>query len=482
MKRALILSSLLLELVSALAYADGFDGQRYVPAAGAAGGFVIERTLVPHHLDYGFGMFLHFAEDPVVVVDEATGDEVARPLHEALTFDVLASMGFFDFAELAVHLPLDLYWEGDPVNVDGETLAAGRGVGDLRIYPKFSIIRIPGFGLGFGLPIRLPSGDDLALRGAGDPTIEPELLLSSGAGRLAFGVNVGYLFHTDDANREGPGGNELTFGASARYRIPTAGEDIAIHLEAFGAWNPSDEGDGFHELPIEVLLGAIFGLTRHWDLYAGISAGLSDGIGAPDVRGILGLRYTNVSFADRDADGILDERDQCPDQAEDKDEFEDDDGFPDNDNDGDRISDDDDECPDAPEDPHGDGDGCPERGRAEYRKGRMMVFGKIRFKSDSAELLPSSDPILDDVAREMKSHREIRRVRVEGHTDNVGDPGYNRKLSRERARSVRQALVKRGVPGRRLDAEGYGEIHPIATNRTLRGRAKNRRVEFHVER
>src|SRR6185436_15028709 len=216
---------------------------------------------------------------------------------------------------------------------------------------------------------------------------------------------------------------------------------IALHLEAFGGWNPDDEPPPFHELPVEGLLGAIFGLSSHWDLYLGASTGISDGVGAPDFRVVLGLRYTSVGFSDRDADGILDGHDRCPERAEDKDDYEDEDGCPEGDNDGDGISDADDECPDAAEDKGGgDGDGCPERGRAEYKKGRIYVYGKIRFKTDSAELLDSSDPILDDVARDMKRHKEIRTLRVEGHSDNTGDAAYNQKLSGERARSVRAAL------------------------------------------
>src|SRR4051812_3525319 len=79
-----------------VARAGGFDGQRYVPAAGAAGGFVVERTLVPQHLDWGIGLFMNYAVDPVVVVDEQSGDEVARPLESALTMNLLGSIGLFD--------------------------------------------------------------------------------------------------------------------------------------------------------------------------------------------------------------------------------------------------------------------------------------------------------------------------------------------------------------------------------------------------
>jgi len=463
-----------------VARADGLDGQKYVPAAGAAGGFVVERTLIPQHLDWGVGLFLHFADDPVVVTDEQSGDNVAAPLHQALTMDFLASIGLFDFAEIGIHLPLDLVYSGDNLAVGGNNFAASEGIGDLRILPKVDFVRTESFGFGLALPVRFPTGNDLALRGAGDLTFEPKLLLSFGGGRLAFGVNVGYLLHSSDAGSEGPGGNALTFGGALRYRLPTDSENWVLHGEVFGSYESQQQNAAFHNFPVEGLLGFIYEATPRWHIYLGGSTGISDGVGAPDFRVVLGVRYTNVGFTDRDADGIYDERDRCPSRAEDYDDYEDDDGCPDNDNDRDGIADDDDECPDAAEDPGGgDHDGCPERGRAEYRKGRIVVLGKIRFKTDSAELLGSSDPILDDVATTMKRNPGLK-VKVEGHSDNVGDAGYNRKLSGERARSVKLALMRRGVAANRLDAEGYGETRPIATNKTERGRAKNRRVEFRI--
>jgi outer membrane protein OmpA-like peptidoglycan-associated protein len=72
-------------------------------------------------------------------------------------------------------------------------------------------------------------------------------------------------------------------------------------------------------------------------------------------------------------------------------------------------------------------------------------------------------------------------VQVDGHTDNVGKPESNRKLSRERAGAVVKYLVeKKGVDDKQLSAKGFGDSQPIADNKTERGRAKNRRVDFTV--
>ena len=70
---------------------------------------------------------------------------------------------------------------------------------------------------------------------------------------------------------------------------------------------------------------------------------------------------------------------------------------------------------------------------------------------------------------------------IEGHTDSQGSKAYNEKLSRERAASVMNYLTTKGIDASRLTSEGYGELRPIATNRTAAGRQLNRRVAIVLE-
>ena len=72
-------------------------------------------------------------------------------------------------------------------------------------------------------------------------------------------------------------------------------------------------------------------------------------------------------------------------------------------------------------------------------------------------------------------------MRIDGHTDNLGDPQLNLRLSEQRAESVKSELVKRGLPSSRLEVQGFGETQPMSPNDTKAGRAKNRRVEFIVK-
>jgi outer membrane protein OmpA-like peptidoglycan-associated protein len=106
--------------------------------------------------------------------------------------------------------------------------------------------------------------------------------------------------------------------------------------------------------------------------------------------------------------------------------------------------------------------------------------GPIRFKKGKAEIDPTCDPTMKYIAKLIKETPGFH-VQVDGHTDNVGNPENNKKLSQDRAEAVVKYLVeKKGVDAKRLSAKGFGDTQPIADNKTEQGRAKNRRVDFTV--
>lgn len=186
---------------------------------------------------------------------------------------------------------------------------------------------------------------------------------------------------------------------------------------------------------------------------------------------------------DNDADGLADLNDLCPNFAEDKDSVADDDGCPE-DNDGDGIADELDKCPNEAETYNGidDEDGCPEKLKAKslvkVTEQKIEITEKVFFKTNSAKILPKSFNLLDQVASVLKNYKHLRKVRIEGHTDSVGNKRKNKKLSQQRAESVRDYLVEKGVAAERLLVEGVGPDKPISSNKTARGREMNRRVEF----
>ncbi len=210
---------------------------------------------------------------------------------------------------------------------------------------------------------------------------------------------------------------------------------------------------------------------------------------------------------DNDQDGILDTADKCINSPEDKDGFEDSDGCPDPDNDGDGILDADDKCPSQkgvkevqgcpPPDRDADTvpdktDNCPdEPGLPEFQgckakqlaaitNGRIDIIDQVYFKLNKDIIEQRSYELLENVAKVLSAHPEITKVVVEGHTDNQGKPAKNLDLSKRRAASVKKYLIGKGVPAARLDAQGYGQERPIASNDDEVGRAKNRRVVFTI--
>ena len=91
-----------------------------------------------------------------------------------------------------------------------------------------------------------------------------------------------------------------------------------------------------------------------------------------------------------------------------------------------------------------------------------------------------SNTLVDEIALVISQHPELKKVRIEGHTDNKGDPLRNLKLSQSRAEAVVKYLVGKGIAADRLDAAGFGEQRPLADNKTEDGRAQNRRVDITV--
>ena len=120
------------------------------------------------------------------------------------------------------------------------------------------------------------------------------------------------------------------------------------------------------------------------------------------------------------------------------------------------------------------------RVREEQRGIVITLSGAVLFTTNASQLLDIAKNKLGSVATALNETDERRQIVVGGHTDSRGSDSYNRKLSLERARSVRSYLVSKGVPASRVTAIGKGEDEPVASNRDAEGRANNRRVEIIV--
>lgn len=155
------------------------------------------------------------------------------------------------------------------------------------------------------------------------------------------------------------------------------------------------------------------------------------------------------------------------------------------DSDGDGIPDARDRCPNEPETFNGveDTDGCPETATRVELVGNQIRFrggAGISFTAATSSLTPESLPVLEELRALLQATPTIRRVRLEGHTDDQGSERHNFELSEQRVVAVGAWLVGHGIPRERLEWIGYGETRPLVPGNTEDARARNRRVEILV--
>ena len=374
----------------------------------------------------------------------------------------------------------------------------GQGLGNIALHVKTRFLKTsrgPHLGLGLVASVYLPTVTPTdRFLGEASGRFVPELvgILDKELGeqrRLRVSLNGGIRLRprTTFTNRD-PGelgapvtdrrvtvGDEVPFGLGVAYAIAPQRFDVVG--EVFGSL---PLGDHLSYQPLEVIGGVKLYLARNSFLSLGGGRGLASGKGAsPGTRAFIGIVF-EPNLGDRDADGLKDDVDQCPDEPEDKDGFEDEDGCPDPDNDKDRIPDKDDRCPNEPETYNNveDEDGCPDRGSVIRIESKLVPLEPINFEYNSAIITKDSYHILDAVVAALQGNPDISKIEIQGHTDERGDDAYNLDLSERRAASVLTYLMTHGVDARRMQSQGYGETQPVDRGHTQQAWAKNRRVEF----
>lgn len=182
---------------------------------------------------------------------------------------------------------------------------------------------------------------------------------------------------------------------------------------------------------------------------------------------------------DSDEDGVFDHDDQCPNTRAGINPDPDKPGCPLPDQDGDAVPDQDDACPTEAGMPSTDPkkNGCP--GRLHIEKAQIRIHEKVHFTPGKDVIESRSHALLHDIADTLRK-LPIKHIRIEGHADSSGDDEFNLELSKKRANAVHDWLIIAGIEAERLEAVGYGESRPLADNNTKKGRAENRRVEFHI--
>lgn len=451
------------------------DAERFKPAVTPDGWVNAEGSGTrPSEDPWEFGLYVNYAKNSLVVVDE-DGNLTDTFVGNRVGADVLASFSIADPFSIGVGMPL--YFQ------EGDAEPSAVGLGELRVVPKLRLLNDrESMGLALAAELRAPTNTGDFSGDESDVSVTPKLIADhrfrSG---LRLGANVGVLFRESSRFFNVLEGNELAYAAAVAYAVSP---DTELGVELNGAAGLSETDT--EETPLEALPYLRQVLAPDWTLQGGAGVGVLAGYGVPTFRVFVGVRWAPTSH-DADRDGISDSEDQCPNDAEDMDRIEDMDGCPEEDPDGDQdgVPDHEDDCPEAKETINGsdDDDGCPDTGdpRVIYEDGEFKILDAVQFEHGSAKVTQESHSLLDQVALMIKAHPQLGKVRIEGHTDDTGPEDVNQRLSEQRANSVRQYLINKGVSPKRLSAKGYGESKPLDDSTSDAARAKNRRVQFVVE-
>lgn len=616
MHRLLALAGLSTTLYSATALPQQvaeprkFAIERFRPSMDGEGIFDVEWGNTKEFLAWDLALWLSYSNDPLVLRIDENGKSRRGPalVKHRLGGNIVGAVGLFPWLQLGADLPIALFQsQGDSLRKFAEnpkSLSVG-GTGDLRLRPKFRLLESQYHLVDLSVitMFTIPSNSSAAYLGEKGVAFEPEVVVSRALSEARLSGNIGYRLRPKTTTLNLTVDDEVTFRVGAAYPFePRLGVPVEASVSFSGAFAASAPFRDANQSPMETLIGAAYDAYERVRVFAAFGFGLKQGFGTPDFRILAGVRLHTPAELDRDGDGLPDKEDGCPDDPEDKDEwededgcpdldndedgvldvndgapndpedkddFEDSDGVPDPDNDEDGIADSDDQCPndagpqdnkgcpdqdrdgdgiadrldacpDQPEDkdefeddngcPDSDNDqdglpddmdrcpndpgptenaGCPDLDRdgdtvvdrvdncpdepgspdfngckepqmVRLTADRIEILEKVFFDSGLATIQERSYGLLDSVASVLNAHPEIARIRVEGHTDDRGSAGYNKDLSQRRAEAVRQYLLGREVATERLEAVGYGEERPVASNATSRGRATNRRVEFTI--
>ena len=537
----------------ALADAPSIDVATFRPASGGDGYTGVEgaRPPVTGETPLELRLWGDEAVHPLVFRLNSGGQEILVRSRTGAWLSVQAHL--LGPLSLSAQLPITLAQSGDlsslPPSARGPSTLSS-GLSDLRLTPRLALMRQSWAGVDLSAQVSLELPTARAQSLSGDGRLQGEGLVA--LGHRFYGSGLPFL--------------EILGNAWLRLRPPHQILDVktgnqaglrlalAYYLVRPQKWLPTRiygeaEGNGFFRggfspgtAPAEWRVGGSFCLGKNLAIDAAGGGALSNGIGAPVARFVVGIGYSpsTCTPSDRDGDGIADLIDQCPGAAGDAAHR----GCPlPPDRDGDGVADADDLCPEVPgpasnqgcplppeppkpvavvaiaapppepapllvaapppvaPPPDRDGDGvpdaedsCPDQpGPVENHgcpktvkqlvvitAGKLVILDKVYFATGKAVIEKRSFKLLDQVAEVIAAHAELTLIQIEGHTDDQGNTQKNTALSQARAEAVRTYLVGKKIEATRLKAVGFGPLFPVALNKSKAGREQNRRVEFKV--
>lgn len=464
---------------------EGFGLNRFEPAERGSQLFVVDTLDLRGHGRPAIGATFDYGYKPLVLYEIDGTTERAAIVRHQLFAHLGGSVVLWDRLRLGLNIPVALYQDGDPTQTFKP--ADKPAFGDIRLAADVRVAGTKTDPITFAVGIRgwLPTGQRSQFTGDGGPRIGPHAMIAGDLGIVTYGAKLGAVVRTPEQTAFAGSnvGSELVMNGGVGLKTTDNRFVIGPELYATSAFS----GSSFFKTrgtPVEWILGAHYDATPGLRIGGGAGGGLTQGYGAPVVRVLFSLEWAPPFEEpkpppppppppepppppppvepppppppepppppppppDTDGDGILDTEDACPQSP-------------------------------GPRNPDPKKNGCP---LVVVTEKEIKITEQVKFKFNSAEILKESDEILGAVKTVLEAHPEIVKLRVEGHTDNVGSADYNKQLSGRRAASVTKWLTDHGIKKERLASQGFGKDEPIDTNETEAGRANNRRVAFTI--
>ncbi len=379
--------------------------------------------------------FAQVQEDPLVVYE--FGKEAGSVVGTRNAWHLGASYGLYKHVALRTVLPVAVQWGSD----SEEAASAAGGLGDLSAGITWQMIHNPVASLGLRTDFYAPTSPEDSYLGEADPRFEAGLLASLEGGPATVLIDTTLMSRALVAtDKDLDLGSELTTTAALRIGIHPKADVGVSALTRTGIGRFLQGG----ETPMELVGGFQVHPSERVQLDFGAGRGVLQGYGTTKLRGVLGLTLRappRPRVVARAPEPSIVYTPPMPD-------------------------------PEVVSDP---------TGLVEYTSEFIDPKEPIRFRVDTAEILPESLPALDATAALLADHDEITLVAIEGHASEEGTYEHNYALSTERSLAIYQALIERGIHPDRLALRPWGERKPLATGASEDDLRKNRAVVFVIE-
>ena len=422
--------------------AEALDVQRFHPLTNHIGVATVYGSQSLPQGKLNLGGVVNFVKNPFEHggIGDGRIDEIVDYF---VTLNLLGAIGLTDW--LSVHIDVPTYWLSDiePLRATREQDATV-GFGDIRLSAILQLRQRQKdgkqrFGMGFVPLITFPSGASSRFHGDVQVSVGGSLVVDRQlAKRHYFTVNLGARLRGREQIANLLIDDQVFAGAGYELRLMPDKDwygFLEVNAETpFRAFLKEEVSS-----PMEGLVGFKTKLSnRHLVLMAGVGHALNNGYGAPDFRIFTGLTYLGKPPTPVIVKPAVVVEEKPVEKV-------------------------------APQ---------PPDPIVVVGKTKMIRTEPIYFDTAKASIKAISFPTIEHVVDVMIEHADIKKVVIEGHTDNQGAYYYNKDLSSRRAQSVYRYMVAKGIDPGRLEAVGYGPDRPIADNDTTEGRARNRRVDF----